>query len=127
MPWRLSKYSLCRSFVLPPFVFWVPVKFLIIITIIILLIQHSTKRSSVARQTSSSLSEAGKSVRSVSPTSSSTTSELTEKPFHVSGTQRGTASDGFQQNELTSSVSPPSSQKQISIRTYETYFIFFLF
>ena len=32
-PWRLSEYSLYRSIVLPPAVFWVPVKFLIIIII----------------------------------------------------------------------------------------------
>jgi len=89
-----------------------------------MLIQRSTERSSLARQTSSSQSETGKSVRSMSPTLSSTTSEVTEKPFHVSGTQRGTTSDGTQPNEHTFSACPPSSQKQSSIRKYGAYFIF---
>jgi len=77
------------------------------------LVQQST-RSILAHHTLSSQSETGKSSAggSISPTSSST-SEMREKPYYVSGIQRRAAA-GSQQTHFTFSVSPPLSQKTTS-------------
>jgi len=77
-----------------------------------LLIQQSTERSIPTRHTSSSQSDVSKSAGSISPTSS-TASQLTEKQYFVSGTER-TADISSQQTQLTFSTSPPLSHQTAS-------------
>ena len=78
-----------------------------------MLIQQATERSVPTRHTSSSQSDVSKSAGSISPTSS-TTSQLTERQYFVSGVERTADDISSQQAQLTFNMSPPLSHKTAS-------------